>query len=226
MDVHMGKTQLQKSTGVKQDTVFTSMSPIVEWALHTTKNKWSDNNADERASLVVFDIRRLREIQGVALFRISDVIRFLESENQVNLINTQWRDWAKNCDEYLTMGRAVEDAVVRVIPWTALMSMPIINNQFVKAYTLGRYCQWRDERDYEVHGRDEVGTMVILSAKILAGHDVPDGGIVRQMVELILKPGVSFWGINTGASGKDVISACEEIFQQEIIKDLSQTSLG
>jgi hypothetical protein len=46
---HLGKTQVQKETGVKQQTIFTSMSPILEWALHTTKNKWSDNNGDERA---------------------------------------------------------------------------------------------------------------------------------------------------------------------------------
>lgn len=101
---HLEKSQLQKSTGAKQDTMFTSMSPILEWALHTTKNKWSDNREDERASLVVFNVRRLREIQGVALFRISDVIRFLESENQVHLISTQLRDWARNCDEYVNDG--------------------------------------------------------------------------------------------------------------------------
>lgn len=76
---HLVKRKVQKETGEKQETVFTSMSPILEWALHTTKKKWSDNNADERATLVVFDMKRLREIQDVALFRVSDVIRFLES---------------------------------------------------------------------------------------------------------------------------------------------------
>ncbi|KAF1973263.1 hypothetical protein BU23DRAFT_598989 [Bimuria novae-zelandiae CBS 107.79] len=204
MAVHMGKTQLQKGTGMKQDTMFTSMSPIFEWALHTTKNKWSDNNADERASLVVFDVRRLRQIQGVALFRISDVIRFLESENQVHMISAQLRDWARNCDEYVTMGRAVKDAVVRVIPWSELQSIPIINDPFIRAYTLGRYRQWRDEREYRLHDGEEVGKIVVRSANVLAGHDAPNTWMAQHMVELILKPGVSFWGINTNASGTDV----------------------
>lgn len=104
--------------------------------------------------------------------------------------------------------------------------MPIINNEFIRAYTLGRYRQWRDERDYGVHEGEEVGRMLVESARVLAGQDVPNGGIVRQMVGLILKPGVSFWGVNTNASLGDVVGACEDIVEQEIVEGLSQTSLG
>lgn len=112
------------------------MSPILEWALHATKNKWVENNADERVFLVVFDIKRLRVISGVTLFRISNIIRFLEFENRMDIIDAQWPSWARNCDEYVTMGSAVKDAVVRMIPWFDLPSIPIVINQFVKAYTL------------------------------------------------------------------------------------------
>lgn len=222
---HLEKTQREKDTGIKQATMFTSMSSILEWALHTTKNKWSDNNGDERASLVVFDVGRLRELQGVAIFRIVDVIRFLESQNQVHLIGAQLRDWARNSDEYLAMGKAARHAVVQVIPWTDLMSMPIVNDEFVRTYTLGKYRQWKDERNYEERDTNEVGRMVVRSAAVLAGHEAVNSVMVRQMVALILEPGVSFWGINTGASSNDIVRACEEIFREDVIESLSQTSI-
>jgi hypothetical protein len=222
---HLGKTQVQKETGVKQETMFTSMSPILEWALHTTKNKWSDNNEDERASLVVFDMKRLREIQDVALFRVSDVIRFLESQDQLHLISSQLRDWVRNCDEYVTMGKEVKDAIVRIIPWSELRYMPIINSEFIRAYTLGRYCKWRDERNYGVYSAEEVGAFIVRSAKVLAGEETVGSGIARKMMQLIVKPEVSFWGINTAAGVKEIMDRCEDIFQEDMVESMSQASL-
>ncbi|CAE7219828.1 hypothetical protein PTTW11_11226 [Pyrenophora teres f. teres] len=222
---HLGKTQVQKETGVKQETMFTSMSPILEWALHTTKNKWSDNNADERASLVVFDMKRLREIQDVALFRVSDVIRFLESQNQLHLISSQLRDWTRNCDEYVTMGKEVKDAIVRIISWSELRYMPIINSEFIRAYTLGRYCKWRDERNYGVYSAEEVGAFIVRSAKVLAGEETVGSGIARKMMQLIVKPEVSFWGINTAAGVKEIMDRCEDIFQGDMVESMSQANL-
>jgi hypothetical protein len=222
---HLGKTQVQKETGVKQETTFTSLSPILEWALHTTKNKWSDNNADERACLVVFDMERLREIQDVALFRVSDVIRFLESQNQLHVISSQLRDWARNCDEYVTMGKKVKDAVVRVIPWSELRYMPIINSEFIRAYTLWRYCEWRDERSYQVYSAEEVGGFIVQSAKVLAGEESFSSGLTRKMMQLIVKPEVSFWGINTAAGVEEIMERCEDLFEGDMVESMSQVSL-
>jgi hypothetical protein len=222
---HLGKTQIQQETGVKKETMFTSMSPILEWALHTTKNKWSDNNADERASLVVFDMERLREIQDVALFRVSDVTRFLESQNQLHMISSQLRDWARNCDEYVTMGKKVKNAVVRMIPWPELRYMPIINSEFIRAYTLGRYCQWRNERSYQVYSAEEVGGFIVRSAKVLAGEESVSSGMARRMMKLIVQPEVSFWGMNTAASVEEIMDRCEDIFAGDMIESMSQASL-
>lgn len=220
---HLGKSQVQNSTGIWQDSMFTSMSPILEWAIHITKNKWSDNKEDERASLVIFDVGKVRQIQGVALFRISDVVRFLESGNKVHLISDQLREWASNCDEYVTMGRAVKKAVVKVIPWFKLQSMSIINGEFKRAYTLRKYRQWRDEREYELHDVEKVGRIIVQSAKVLAGHDASYSRMVQHMRELILKPDVSFWGINTDASLENIRHACVE---QELMEGFSKTSLN
>jgi hypothetical protein len=222
---HLSKTQVQKETGSKQETTFTSMSPTLEWALHTTKNKWSDNNSDERASLVVFDMEKLLGIQDVALFRVSDVIRFLESQNQLHLIRSQLRDWAKNCDEYVTMGKKVKEAVVRVIPWSELRYMPIINSEFERAYTLGRYCRWRDERNYQEYSAEEVGGFIVRSAKALAGEESVSSGVAREMMRLVVKPEVSFWGINTGAGVKDIMDRCEDILEGDMVESMSQASL-
>jgi hypothetical protein len=221
---HLEKTQLQKDTGEKQKTMFTSMSPILEWTLHTTKNKWWDN-ADEQASLVVFNFKTLRETQGVALFRISDVIRFLESANQSHLVSSPLQKWARNCDEYVTMGSAIRNAIVQTIPWSNLWSMPIINDEFTRAYTLGIYRQWRDERDHILHNGEDVGRKIVKSAKVLAGDGISSSEIAHKMVQLIVKPGVSFWGINTEVCKKDILDICEDIFQREMMESMSQTSL-
>jgi uncharacterized membrane protein YheB (UPF0754 family) len=232
MATHLGKTQLKQETGTKHNSMFTSMSPILEWTLHTTKNKWAENiaianaNVAKRTCLVIFDIRRMREMQHVAIFRISDVVRYLESQNQMQLIHSQLREWAENCDEYVTMGRAVENAVVRVISWHDLRLMPIINTQFITAYTLAVYRQWRDEREYTLRDREEAGRILVRSVKVLAGHDARNDWMVQPMLKLILKPGVFFWGINTNASRADVMHACEAILEQELVEQLSQTSLG
>lgn len=234
MEMHLGITQRERRIGRRHPSIYTSMSPILEWTIHVTKKKSVENIADadadadagERTCLVIFNIRKLRAMQDVAIFRISDVVRYLESQKQLQLIDPHLQEWAENCDEYLTMGSAVENAVIRVIPWSHLYSMPIINELFIRTYTLRKYREWKDQGYYPLCDEEEVSNIVVTSAMVLAGHDAQNAWMVPQMVNLILKPEVSFWGINTNASGTAVEDACKmAISQQELVQNLARTSV-
>lgn len=66
--------------------------------------------------------------------------------------------------------------------------------------------------------------MVVESAKVPAGQDISNVEVVHEMFQLILKPGVLFWSMNMEASRRDVVGACEAVFEQEIVQRFSQTS--
>jgi hypothetical protein len=90
---------------------------------------------------------------------------------QTYLIPAEYQQWARNCDEYIFMGREVEKGVVQIIHWADLRWRSSINDPFCDTYTLSTYELFQDDR---MSGRPqkEYGQaceMVVSSARILAG---------------------------------------------------------
>jgi hypothetical protein len=110
---HLGKTQKEKETGEKIETCFVSMSPILEWTIHTVGQKSKDKDQNEEVSLAIFDVKKLRQTSGTTIFHVSDVLRFLASEGRNSLIEQGLQEWARNCDEYISVGRIPDDGLVR-----------------------------------------------------------------------------------------------------------------
>jgi hypothetical protein len=94
------------------------------------------------------------------------------------------------------MGNGIEKGIVQIISWPELRSMLIVLDPFCIAITLSIYGQWRDDR---MNSRceteyGEACEMVVRSAKTIAGEEAIDMEFVKKIIELILEPGLWFWG--------------------------------
>lgn len=88
------------------------MSPILEWTLHRTRQKADSTEAE----LVVYDLEAIINTPGVAVFRVVDILEYLETQNTSNFIDSEGQQWARNCDEYIIVGARYYDGFVRSIP--------------------------------------------------------------------------------------------------------------
>jgi hypothetical protein len=227
---HLGKTYIRTKTGKQLRTRFTSTSSKLNWTLHLTGKKLREQQEQglaDQVSLVIFDLQTLSRTPNVTVFQVSDVLRFLEASNEPDLIEPKYREWATNCDEYVIMGQNVQEGVVQVIPWSELRWMPIINDPFCSAYTLGTYRRFRDER---MDGRPEIEyaqacQAVVDSAKAIAGQRSSDVQLVQGLVQLIMKPGLWFWGIKTGSSDAEIRDGCKAMLENELVGMMSQISV-
>jgi hypothetical protein len=89
-----------------------------------------------QVNFVIFDLQALRQTPETTVFHVRDVLRFLETSKQMHLIPKEYQQWARNCDEYIIMGRGIEKGIVQITPWSELRWMPIIDDTFCDAYTL------------------------------------------------------------------------------------------
>ena len=225
---HLGKTRDFNCISIQAiDKHLTSMSPILEWALHKTGQKWNDCPSDDQVELIIYDLQALRNVSDVAVFRISDVLRFLERQNKRHNIDAELKRWAENCDEYIAVGKDFHDAHVRSLPWKDLCNMPIISATFSRAYTLGIYCQWRDETrgQYGIIEKGDACLQLLTSAKTIAGAGQQDVGRVREILRLILLPGIWFWGIETDVPVDEVFEECNALLEDDLTYKLSQVSV-
>jgi len=228
---HLGKTERETKTGRRLVTKFTSTSPRLNWTLHLTGKKSREQDKDGEggdASFVIFDLQALSKTPNVTVFRVADVLDFLQSSGKSSLILEEHQRWARNCDEYVIMGRGVENAVVQIAPWSELRVTPIINQHFCNAYTLKIYEQFRDNA---AEGRIEAGLeqvckMVVESAKAVAGHKASDAALVQLLVRLILEPGAWFWGINTSGGQEEIRDGCKTIIENELVVKMGQISVN
>jgi hypothetical protein len=125
------------------------------------------------------------------------------------------------------MGRDVEKAVVQVVPWSELRWIPIINDQFRKAYTLKTYEHFRDNT-VDRQAETELGQVckaVVESAISIAGRKADDVELVQLMVQLIMKSGMWFWGICTTISDADIRNGCDAILQDRLAVKMGQLCL-
>jgi len=199
---HLGKTQKEKEIGEKVETYFVSTSPILEWAIHTAGQMSKDTGWNEVVGLAIFDVKKLRQNFGTTIFRVSDVLSFLASEGKDTLIEQNLQKWARNCDEYVSVGQIPDDGFVRWVVWEELYALPasIISDRFVRAYTLGIYRQWIQVQHVEL---ESICQKIFEFGKVLVG---PRDDLLFPLVELILRPGILFWGFETESS-EDIIKA-------------------
>jgi hypothetical protein len=227
---HLGKTERETKTGKRAMTKFTSTSTRLGWTLHLTGKKsreQQEQGKDDHISFLIFDLQTLSEMPNVTVFRVSDALSFLESSGQASLIQPTYQQWARNCDEYIIMGRGIENAILQVIPWSELWELPIINRTFCSAYTLHTYERFRNE-DIDTYGQieyEDVCRMVVESAKGVAGQKANDVELVQHLVKLILKPGVWFWGIKTSSTDANIRDGCKAILDNELVIRMSQVSV-
>jgi hypothetical protein len=227
---HLGKTERQKKTGRRLTTKFISTSSRLNWTLHLTGKKSREQHEQGEAghvSFVIFDLQALSETPDITVFRVADVLDFLQTSGKSSLISEEHQRWARNCDEYVIMGRGVENVVLQIVPWSELRLTPILNQHFRNAYTLKQYEQFRDnavERRIET-GFEQVCKMVVESAKAVAGHKENDAALVQLVVRLILKPGTWFWGINTSSGREEIRDGCKTIIENELVVKMSQVSV-
>ena len=99
---HLNKTREEKETGERVETSLVSMSPVLEWTLHTTGQKWKGPKRDRDTviRLVIFDVKKLQRNSETTLFRVADILKFLESQGKGKLIAGDLQRWAQNCDQY------------------------------------------------------------------------------------------------------------------------------
>lgn len=161
------------------------------------------------------------------MFRVADVLDFLQTSGKSSLILEEHQRWAGNCDEYVIMGRGIEHAVVQIVPWSKLRGIPILNEHFYRANTLKYYERFRDEAvDRRIAiGLEQVCQMVVESAKAIAGHKANDAALVQLLVRLILKPGAWFWGINTSSGHEEIRNGCKTFIENELVVKMSHLSV-
>jgi hypothetical protein len=221
----LGKKEIEEKTGKRLKTKFTSTSPRFNWTLHLTGQK--SRELEDQVDFVIFDLQALCQTPDITVFRVTDVLRFLETSSQTSLIPHDYQQWARNCDEYLIMGRSLGKGIVQIIPWPELRSMSIVNDAFCSAYTLSLYERFRDDRMGGCMETEygEVCEMVVKAAKTIAGEEAGKVEFVREIVELILQAGLWFWGIKTSRSETEIGVGCEELLEDGLVAKMSQVSV-
>jgi len=225
LGMHLGKRVEEAKAGTTMKTKFTSTSPRLEWTLHLTGKKSCE--LKKQVDFVIFDLQALRQTPETTVFRVTDVLRFLETSKQTHLIPTKYQQWARNCDEYIIMSRAIEKGIVQITPWSKLRWAPIINHTFCRAYTLSLYEEFRNEHMDGISQKKcrEACEMVVSSARTMAGEKAKDIEFVQHLVHLILKPGLWFWGIQVSGDDAEIVKGCDELLGDGLAARMSQISV-
>lgn len=218
---HLGKTERETKLGRKLPTRFTWRSPRLNWTLHLTGKKereQQEREGEDQVSFLVFNLRTLSQTPNVTVFRVSDVLRFLKASSEPHLIPQNYQQWARNCDEYVIIGRGVQNAIVQFIPWLEIRWMPIINHPFRRTYTLRSYERFKDDatHKYAETQYKEVCKMVVESAKAMAGQKASEVELVQELVILILELGMWFWGIKINSTAVEIRAGCKTILDDEL----------
>ena len=198
--LHLGKTQEERTRGEKIKTIFLSMSPQLEWTLHATGQRSKGGHA---TGLAIFDVERLRRTSDATIFRVVDIINFLKAQGKSQLIAPNLQDWARNCDEYVYMGKSLDHGLVRWIEWAELSALPILldHENFVKAFTVRLYREWKRTEYVE---RAEVEQKVMESVITLAG---TSNALAPLVVDSLMRPGLDFWGFEVSFAESEMIRA-------------------
>ncbi len=108
---------------------------------------------------------------------------------------------------------------MRWIAWEELYQSPanILSKDFLRAYTLGLYRKWLQEhlRDTEL---EELCDRMIEFGKVLAG---PQDDLFSPLIELVLDPGIQFWGFSTESSENVVVAKVRSLVNEMPLLRLS-----
>jgi hypothetical protein len=217
---HLSKTQKEEG-GERIETYFVSMSPILEWTIHTAGKKERNTTQDEVVGLAVFDVKKLRQKSSTTIFRVSHVLEFLISQGRSFLIPAEVQKWARNCDEYVSVGKIPDDGLVRWVRWAELysQSVTILPECFSRAYTLAIYRNWIENQCVEL-GVEDVCNRIVNFGKVLAG---PQGDLLFPLIKLVLKPGIQFWGLRTAMGEDEIESRIHVIINDDTLLDQFST---
>ena len=152
-------------------------------------NGWRKKADNEIAGLAIFDVGGLRKCPSVTMFRVPEILQYLERRGKGWLVLQKPKSWARNCDEYVLMGKIHESALIRWVLWTDLYASGLLSNNFINAFTLALYRQW-SERDYvsaESVEVEDVCRKIVGFGKMLAGPRIEN---LLSLVKLILWPGI------------------------------------
>jgi hypothetical protein len=224
LTLHLGKTREEEERGEKIETSFVSMSPMLEWTIHTTGQEWKGIGqvADEVAGLAIFDVETLWQTSDTTIFRVSDVLDFLANRGKGQLIARDLQKWARNCDEYVSMGEIPDDGLVRWVAWEELSTSPtrLFADCFVKAYTLAKYREWIDIQRVEL---EDICQRILEFGKVLAG--LQDDLLLLPLTELILRPGILFWGFETNSPENTIKARIHILVDETALQKLSRLSI-
>lgn len=214
---HLNKTQEPK------DTCFVSLSPILEWTIHTVGQKQRDikQGVQQVAGLAIFDVEKLRQTSNTTLFRVSDIFDFLASRGKGQLIKPKLQQWARNCEEYVSMGRIPDDGLVRWVTWEELSRSPapLFADCFMKAYTLAIYRKWIEIQQVEL---ENICQRIVGFGKVLAGQR---NDLLLPLIELVLRPEISFWGFKTSSSEETIKARIRALVDEAALLELSRLSI-
>lgn len=222
--LHLSKTKKKEEMGEKIETCFLSTSSNLEWTIHVAGQKWRDRsyNTDEAVGLAIFDVKKLR--QTTTIFHVTDIFKFLENEGKGQLIGRDLQKWARNCDEYVSMGRIHDNGLVRWVMWEEIYRSParILSVSFAEAYTLGIYRQWMREIPKQHIELENICQRFVEFGQVLAG---PQDDLIFPLIELILKQGVLFWGFETESSEDTIRAKIHALVDEMALQKLSGLSI-
>ena len=150
LEQHLGKTQSPT------ETYLVSMTPNLQWSVHKVGQKHKTVSHANEAGLVVIDLRKWRQSKNPAVFRACSLFDFLEFKGHP-VTNSTWKQWARNCNEYVAIGEIPPDSVIRWVTWTEILNTGFLPRNFYWSYTLDIVRRW----NYVLEEEDE-----ILSEKI------------------------------------------------------------
>jgi hypothetical protein len=122
------------------------------------------------------------------------------------------------------VGKIPDDGLVRWVVWEELYLSPanILSKKcFVKAYNLGWYRKWIPE--YQQHIElDNICQRMVEFGKVLAG---PQDDLLSPLIELVLSPGIQFWGFIAESSEDVVVAKIRALVDETALQRLSGLSI-
>lgn len=197
------------------------MSPILEWTIHRAGRIWHDH-PNENGGLAIFNLKKLRQNSDAAIFHVWDIIEYLIQQRQEQLIPQRLQQWARNCDEYVSIGKLPHNGLVRWLEWKELYPSPVtlISSTFVWSYTLAKFREVVRQQELEF---EDICDRVIGFGKALAG---PEDGLILLLILLILKPGIQFWGFSTRPSDNAMMARIRILVDDADLQKIAQPRIG
>jgi hypothetical protein len=122
------------------------------------------------------------------------------------------------------VGKIPDDGLVGWVVWKELyLSLPnsLSKKCFERAYTLGKYREWMQEIQEEHIELEDICQRIVKFGKVLAGQQ---DDLLFPLIELVLRPGIQFWGFTTESS-EDVVAKIRALVDEAALQKLSGLSI-